>query len=876
MKNTIIILIFLMLFSSVSALSEGVISNKPVNILSDYTYDFAAGEQVPVNFSYNYSCPLAYAIDIYEDTDLSNSVCTKIVNGMGWIVSNTYSGIVCQKTSGTNLIEDVCGISTDAKDGSYTVRVVLFDKYNKPSVFDSKVSALNIATNKPDLIPLIEVSDSLTTGQTTQIKVKTVNSGKKDSLPFTVSLYLNSDSGKVLIGEKRIFGLTQSQTKEVLFEFNSSVFPGTHVFEAVIDSAFEIEEQNENNNLLQKEVLFNASSDYPDLIVSSLDFPELINQGEEIPVTAVISNNGLSGISSDFVVSLLDSQGKAIESKMVYGLNSGEKKTITFFVSSFGLSGTENFSISVDKLNLVHEATKNNNSGSFSFNVVSSNPEIKELCYNGLDDDLDGKTDEDCKTDYSVELSEFIFSSSNEKIFPVIDLKGNKKFRFDSKQIPSFIVIPFDITTKLGENKDYFNEFSSKNFCVNVSDEKKEKELILVFSGKQDVFNSDSLLEFIDSSVSFSYLFTVNGKQKVLPKSYVSSLYSWNLTGKDNSGFYFMPELLGFNSGETEIKITSDCYGTETDGNPFNDSDSLFLKVVSKEEENGIDDDGDGIIDNGFDLLLESFSFEKDVLFEKEDAKVLLTVRNNGKFISPQVKVYFFIEEINESNIIFSDLVGSINPKESQEFSFILPYSSIPEVENNITAFVDYDNSFAESDELNNNLSSVLFKYSNFVSLKISEANFDRKLVSPGSNVGLTAKIQNNGFVDSSSFFVIVRDSLTNEIVDSIKVSNLKAGISLQNLSAKKAVNSIYFSELSFEDLSNITINYDYVVPGDLIGNRNYDVCVSSTAEAEGIDSDNCTKIFLLVSQKADLTVNYFKPVNNSLVELGNSVLLEL
>jgi len=884
-KNVIILALFLMLFSSASALSAVSSSNvnSPVNILSEYTGSFSPGEKVPVKFDYRFSCPLAYSIDIYEDNDLSNSVCTRIVQGMGWITTNTYSGIVCQKTSGySNVIEDVCGISSDAKDGSYTVYVVLFDFHNKPTVFNTKVGAIQISSNKPDLTASIEFPHETFAGDLIPVNVLVNNSGLRDASSFSVSLYVISSSVKTLIEKKLVKNLKQGASQDLLFDFDSSLFfPGEYYFEAVVDSEFSVDEQNENNNLVQETVLLSASSDYPDLVIASLDVADSINKGELILISAKIKNNGLTNFSDNFIVSLIDSSGNILESKVVYGLDSDREKTILFSVSSSGYNGETKFVVFIDKFNLISEISKTNNFASVSLNVVSDNPVLTEKCFNDVDDDKDGVIDEGCKADYAVKLKDYVISSSDKKFFPVFDSdSGLNKFRFDSSQVPYFFVVPFEVNVKLGENKDYFNEFNGKELCINVSD-KKRNDLTLVFSGKtNDSFSGKdySFLEFINSFGGFfSYLWIVDGEQKSLPDSYLSSLYSWTFFSEENSGFYFNPELLGFDSGEYEISISSDCYRKEPDGNPLNDSDSIIVKIVSKEEDNGIDDDDDGIIDNGFDLFLEDFSFDSEVLMDEPSTKAYLTVKNNGNFVSPQVKVYFFNNEVNEKNIIFSDKIGSLNAEEEKVFSFSIPSRNFSDVENEIIAFIDYDNSFAESNEINNKKSLTLFKYRDLVSLKISEANFDREIVSLGSTVKLTAKIKNNGFVDSQDFFVVVMDSLTDKIVDRIKVSGLKAGISLQNLQAENSKQGLFFAnKIDFVDLSNATVEYDYLITGDLIGNRNYDVCISYDEEDNLVTNENdCKKIFLVASEKADLRVNLFKPFNED-ISLGKSVLIEL
>jgi len=878
-------LLCVFLFSSANALTEVNPNNPnaPLLISSEYSSFFSPGKAVPVNFSYSFSCPSAYSISIYSDNDLSDSICDKIVKGMGWIVKNTYSGIVCERVDGSNSIEDVCGIIPEAKDGSYTLRVTLFDKDGNPTAFDSRVGAIKIKTNKPDIeVESVSFPEKIFVGQNIPIKVRLINNGLRDATSFDLSLYLSSGAEKFLFKEKKVFGLKSDSTEEIEFDFDSTdFFPKEYFLEAVVDSGFDVDEQNENNNILQRKMLLGVPSDYPDLIISSLDYVPLVNQGELVSVNVQVKNNGLIDVTKPFIVSVLNFDGKIIDSKIVYGLKAGKEKPVYFSISSSDFSGKTTLSVSVDKLNSLSELSKGNNSKTFSFDVLSDEVITAEECFNGLDDDSDGLIDEGCKTDYAVELQNYVISSSNEKILSVFDssLQENK-LRFNSSQVPSFFIVPFEINTSPGENKDLSDEFSKKEFCVNVSFKDKSNELFFVFSANPklvSVSNKNiSFLEFVDSFGDFySYLWTVDGVQKKLPESYASSLFSKNFSEAD-SGFYFAPALLGFDS-DFEMTFTSDCYETGSDGNPSNDSKSLLVKIVSREEDNGIDDDDDGIIDNGFDLKMEDFYFEPEILFEQQESKAVVLVKNQGKLVSPLVKVSFFEKEAKEKNLVFSGEIGSVNPGETKTFSFDFPSEIFSEIENNIIAVLDYENSFAESDELNNDFSSVLFKYSDFVSLKINEVKSDRVIVSPGDSVTLSAKIKNNGFVDSAEFFVIVKDSVSSKIVDSVKVSGLKAGINLQNLEAKNSLNKILFaSELNFDDLSSVTVQYDYVISGDLTGNRAYDVCISSEAGASGIASENCKKIFFVVSTKPDLKVNVFKPVNELSVNLGKPVLLEL
>jgi len=882
----LLVLCFLLLFNSAFALVSVPESNPnaPLRILSVYDNVFSPGEKIPVEFNYKYSCPSAYAIHIYKDNDLSDYVCSRIVKGMGWTVTNTYSGNSCKRTSGSDLIEDVCGISSDAKDGSYTLHVILFDSLGKSAVFQTKVGAIKINSNNPELsVSSVDFPES-SVGQKIPVKVFVSNSGLKDSSIFNVSLYFNSASGKTFIGEKQLQQLKEGASDKVEFVFDSSFLaPGEYILEAVVDSGFDVIEQNENNNSFQKKIVLNASSEFPDLFVVSVDHLNSVNQGDLLPLVVKIKNNGLTDVLDSFLVSVLDGKGNSIESRIVYGLNAGKEKTISFFVSSSDFSGKTELSVSIDKVNSLGEASKSNNSSTFSFNVVSGNTVLAEKCFNNIDDDLDGIIDEECKADYSVELGDFIVLSSGEKMFPLADpVSGIKKFRFDLSQVPDFFVVPFDVKVLFGEEKDYFKEFNDKEFCVYVSDKKKNNELFLVFSAKAG--NSAekkqlSFLEFVDSfGSSFSYFWVVEGKAKKLPENYLSSLYSRKLSGKDDSGFYFNPKLLGFDSGEFELTFTSDCYGKDNDADVSNDFSSFAVKIASKEEDNGIDDNDNGIIDEGFDLVLEDFYFEENLLAGETESNAVVKIKNNGKFVSPQVGIDFFLNEAKEKNIIFSDKITSIEPGETKTFSFSIPSAVFSGTENKVIALIDFQNSFAESDESNNQKESILLKYSDSVNLKISELDADREIVSPGAKVKLTAKIKNNGFVDSSDFFVVLRDSLSNQIVDSVKVSNLKAGIELQNLKEFAGIKQVFFadSKLNFDDLSSVTVEYDYVLPAGLTGNKGYDVCISFSENSSEIDSENCRKIFFVVSSQADLRVNYFKPVNDLSVRLGNLVLLEL
>ncbi|PIR62201.1 MAG: hypothetical protein COU65_04590, partial [Candidatus Pacebacteria bacterium CG10_big_fil_rev_8_21_14_0_10_42_12] len=226
--------------------------------------------------------------------------------------------------------------------------------------------ALQIVTNKPDLsISSIQFPEENFLGEEIPVKVAVLNSGLRDSSSFNIALYINylpeaipipeesiiqftgSSPGKIFAGEKRVVSLPQNSSAEIEFSVDSSLlFPGEYFFEAVVDSSFSVEEQNENNNLIQENLLLSASSDYPDLVIISLDFLPSVEQGESIPVSAKIKNNGLENVSDSFIVSVYDSEGKVLASKIVYGLESGEEKTVSFSVSSSEFSGQTEFSVS--------------------------------------------------------------------------------------------------------------------------------------------------------------------------------------------------------------------------------------------------------------------------------------------------------------------------------------------------------------------------------------------------------------------------------------------------------------------------------------------------------------------------------------------------
>lgn len=118
----------------------------------------------------------------------------------------------------------------------------------------------------------------------------------------------------------------------------------------------------------------------PDLSISSVSFavagvttsPLVLVAGDQVTVSAVISNNGLLSTTAGLAntinfsvnsVSLIDMVDNQV-------LNAGSSRTITATVKWPATAGSHSAVVQVDKNNLIAEANESNNSRSQSFNVL--------------------------------------------------------------------------------------------------------------------------------------------------------------------------------------------------------------------------------------------------------------------------------------------------------------------------------------------------------------------------------------------------------------------------------------------------------------------------------------------------------------------------
>ncbi|MFH1545620.1 MAG: CARDB domain-containing protein [archaeon] len=576
MNKRIFVLFFLLLL--IASASATITINSPTE--KNY-FEGSPGEELNISFKYSYPCPNAYAIDVFQDTDFSNSICSKRVVGMGWQVSHGYGGDVCQLSSGySTSIQDNCIIASDAVDGSYTVQVSLFNSAGNVKDYARKTGAVKIISLNPDLsLSLAEEEEEsemeFDAGNILSFSVEVENYGLKDAENVFVQAFLYSSShSRELIQEKNFPVIPAGDIGEMNVEIASSnLMPGTYFVELIADPQNTVLEQNENNNYLQFSFYLHPNPDVtyiekPDLIVEDFSAERTVYLiVENIEFKGVIANEGFADAES-FTVSLLGPYNDVLAEKEIALLEPNEVEEVSFeLVPPY--SGFVEFTLSIDDQNEVEEIVETNNDSSITILV-------------------NGK-----KSDLIIKSLTHLIDADNTILLPIRNpVEEIDEYFFRSESLPSHFIFPVEFDTALGIDDTYVNVFSKSDLCIEINGENFYSAK-LVFGALSEIQSLtppiNDYLEFIEKYGTFkAYSLIVDNKYEELSRDYQAklvfkgNLVSWH--GRDYSGFYFDPKALKMGPGSYKMRVVVDCFERVDDAIRENNTIEIKLNFTPKEE----------------------------------------------------------------------------------------------------------------------------------------------------------------------------------------------------------------------------------------------------------------------------------------------------
>lgn len=742
----------------------------------------APGDPLNVSFRTDYWCASGYTIQVFEQGTLGNEknfVCERTTLSLGWTKGYAYGGIpTCARPNQySNIVNDVCPISSNALDGVYAVRVGVYDYQGRLAVQQTIRNAITIVSPKPNLavkefkiLSELEEKTAVDSGSVLKISADIENNGSISANNFEVKALLVDGEKETLIGSTAM-SLQALEKKSIEFSFDSSEIAGTFVVKIAADPLNAIVEVNEKDNIGSGVLSISSGvANNPDLFVKSLKIsPELEGViGSNIEATAVIGNKGKQP-ASQFNVSMIRIENeKPIElsAKTVSGLNPDSEIELKFVYALKETAGNYFFGAMVDSSNQVTESFENNNQKTGNFIVIPLRIEQEELCYDGIDNDGDGVIDNGCEPDIQLSVKRIVPIKENEN---PIELNGGTFAALHS--LDDFKIV-LDSHTNFGDPKNTpAKTFFGTQLCVNIAKSDGSNALSLVF-GAPNELKFESLKEFEisenyqkfaqDFYVLQSANWRVNGLEKPLPSGVASDYFYHNWI--TDGGFPVRPKTLGFDSGTYSVVFTANCNNSAQEFSQLkgNNTAGVTLQLPSAAETcNGIDDNLDGVVDEGCDLGIQSMQILNSPTLPACAMKTIVVVKNYGDKPLPAntaklalYKNYLSGYPINSVNI------PALLPEQTFNAEFL---GTVPADQNSdmvLFAFADYLNNFKEFDDnpgastqnnINNNIRreivTVVSSVPSFVFANQEQLSLSDLIIKPPQSFSANVLVKNNGYV---------------------------------------------------------------------------------------------------------------------------------
>ncbi|CAD7771254.1 Outer membrane protein assembly factor BamB [Candidatus Methanoperedenaceae archaeon GB50] len=224
----------------------------------------------------------------------------------------------------------------------------------------------------PDLIPLKITTDPLiyeNTSTTINVSVKNVGGAPAGAFNVTLSCKREGSVDKTEL-QGSITYLKSQKTNNVSFEWTPAE-PGNYSIQAMVDPEQTVNEEDNTNNILRREVEVQPMPE-TDLTVTSLDAPSSLYVGESCQIRTEIRNLGEP--ATEFDVSLAaDGAEIGVRSITELGFMENEPLEFTWTPSS---PGTYTLTIFADCYKRISEPDEGNNMESIEVRVQKPLPEL--------------------------------------------------------------------------------------------------------------------------------------------------------------------------------------------------------------------------------------------------------------------------------------------------------------------------------------------------------------------------------------------------------------------------------------------------------------------------------------------------------------------
>ena len=249
--------------------------------------------------------------------------------------------------------------------GNYTVRLNAANSAGNNTI--TRLGLVNVT--KSDLtVTSLDLVSSPVAEHLCGVNATIANVGVGDAGAFVVKLYDNN----VQVGKISLDGLASGASTIVTFNWTPDT-GGSHVLAVIVDANGQVDEKNESNNQLNRQVNVTLPGP-PDLSVSGLQLPTNPVAGTTYQVNVTVSNSDVSSAGA-FVVKLYDNNTQ-VQKITVNGLTLGTSTVLTFNWTPY-TSGSHYLAFIVDANRQVNESDESNNQLNQQINAsAATQPDI--------------------------------------------------------------------------------------------------------------------------------------------------------------------------------------------------------------------------------------------------------------------------------------------------------------------------------------------------------------------------------------------------------------------------------------------------------------------------------------------------------------------
>jgi uncharacterized repeat protein (TIGR01451 family) len=544
----------------------------------------------------------------------------------------------------------------------------------------------------------------------------------------------------IILDTKSINPLDAGATAAVTFTWKAEV--GSHTIKAVADSTGLIAETNENNNT----TTYTLTTSAPDLIVKSITWsPDNPSRGDSIVFSITIKNQGSLASHNTNVHFYIDGISRGFQD--IAAIDPGGAITTTF--NWIAMSGQHIVKAVIDEPNNVKESDETNNELEVNFSTLLPDLTIHDISWSPEDpSNYDEVT-------FSVNVTNQ-GSGRSDSCLLAYYIDGLYQTLIPVASINASSSSNISFTWLATDNAHEFKAIIDYNQEVTESDETNNEKTVSLSTLPPDLVVDDITWLPADAAVGDNVTFNATIKNQGAGRAEASRAICY-IDGQ-GMGYLNTPEMDSGNetimsipwvakNGSHYIKVIADCDNQLVESDENNNELTKTFPIIPP------------------DLVITGITFSPENPAIGDTITFKTTLKNQGGGIAENFKVAYFLDDtlLNKDTIYHLEYDTSANTTctwKSQSGHHIFK------------AFVDCDNSIAESDE-NNNESSVTVA-PDMPDLAVTNISWSPHDMPAGSSITFDVTIENLGSLSAGPSHVAYY--VDDAIVSDTEIEPLDAG----------------------------------------------------------------------------------------------------